>query len=220
MSSLPMEGAKWAAGSGIGTMPSQAVPPVQGGSAPLNTTGVAGPAPTLPGSGITWDKAMAAINKYAPAASLGLNILGQAKAKSYQSQLDKIAQPAQEVGSQLLAKFQSGQLSAADQFAIQQWAQQQRAAVQQYYQKAGLSDSSMATQALAQVDQQAEQMRQQAIQAELQQGLAALGVASPTLRAGVNAGMQSDLALMQGTSQFLQELARMNTGATPTGTPG
>jgi hypothetical protein len=170
----------------------------------------------LPSTG-TWETALQAINKYAPTASLGLNALGQYRAQDAQKQFANIARPAQEVGNQLLAQYQTGTLSSSDQFAIQQWVQQQKAAIKQYYAKAGLSDSSMAVNALSQIDSQAETMRQQAIANELKQGLSALGIANPALTAGVQAGFKQDAQLAGNSAAFLQELAKQY-GGTPSGT--
>ena len=90
-----------------------------------------------------------------------------------------------------------------------------KAQVKQYYARAGLSDSSMEVQALAQVDQQAESMRQQAINNTLRQGLNALGIANPTLTAGINAGVQQDQQFQQALSRFFASLGQQQTG-----TPG
>jgi uncharacterized membrane protein len=147
---------------------------------------------------------------------------------SAQKQLQTAAAPAQGVEKQLLNQFQTGQLTSADAQAIAQWSQQQMAQVNQYYQQAGLSNSSMHQAALQQVSQQADQMRQQALNNMLSNGLSAAGVANPLISAGVTAGVQQDGQTMQAMQNFLNTLARMNTPnptdtttkTTTTGTPG
>lgn len=136
----------------------------------------------------------------------------QAKNRSSaQSQLNAAAAPSQGVEKQLLNQFQTGQLTGADAQAIAQWTQQQTAQVNQYYQQAGLSNSSMHQAALTQVSQQADQMRQQALNNMLSNGLSAAGVANPLISAGVTAGVQQDGQTMQTMQNFLNTLARMNT---------
>ena len=146
---------------------------------------------------------------------------------SAQRQLNAAAAPAQGVEKQLLNQFQTGQLTGADAQAIAQWTQQQTAQVNQYYEQAGLSNSSMHQAALTQVSQQADQMRQQALNNMLSNGLSAAGVANPLISTGVTAGVQQDANAMQAMQNFLNTLANMNTQGktpaptpTPTGSPG
>jgi hypothetical protein len=165
-------------------------------------------------------------------ANAGLGATGlamQAKmGSSAQNQMNKIAGPTSAVGNQLLQQFQAGQISPTDAFTISQNAQHQKAQVDQYYAKAGLSNSSMHTQALAQIDKEAENQRQQAVQNMLKSGLAASGVANPTLVAGVNAGLQQDNAAMKSMQDFLKTLSGMGAqqaaapaaSPTPSGVPG
>ena len=146
---------------------------------------------------------------------------------SAQRQLNAAAAPAQGVEKQLLNQFQTGQLTGADAQAIAQWTQQQTAQVNQYYEQAGLSNSSMHQAALTQVSQQADQMRQQALNNMLSNGLSAAGVANPLISTGVTAGVQQDQNAMTAMQNFLNTLANMNTQGktpaptpTPTGSPG
>jgi len=171
------------------------------------------------------NKILAAGKAALPYANLGLgtaSVIQQARAGSAaQKQMNAIGGPAKGVSNQLLQNFQSGQLTGADSFAIADWTQKQKAQTDQYFQKAGLSNSSMHQQALSQIDKQADGMRQQALDSMLRQGLGAAGVSDPTLRAGVTAGVQSDQAAMQAMREFLKMMAQMNTPQpAPTGTPG
>ena len=170
------------------------------------------------------DKAMAAIgNNPLQAANVGLGATSLAMqasgAGSAQKQLSAAAKNAQDASNQLLQQFKSGQLTGADAYAITQWTQQQKASVEQYYQKAGLSNSSMHMDAIRQIDAQAESMRQQAVQNLLKNGLQAAGVANPLIQQGVTAGMNQDAAAMKSMQDFIGQLSKMNTPA-PTGTPG
>jgi hypothetical protein len=201
-----------------------------GGSTLTTTT----PEPGMTGNASV-DKALQALGKGGmnglQLAQLGLGGAAAVKqmkgAGGAQAQMQQIAGPAKAASDQLLTQFKSGQLNSADAFAIAQWAQQQKAGLNQYYSKAGLSNSSMHQQAMSQIDQQADVMRQQAVDNMLKQGLAAAGVANPTLTAGVTAGMRQDEQAQRAMQDFIGMLARMNTpqasqapAPTPVGTPG
>lgn len=148
-----------------------------------------------------------------PYASLGLNAYNLKNSLDATKALQGSAQQTGNVGSQLLSNYQSGQLSGADQQAIVQYQQQQTAAVNDYYAKAGLSNSSMHTQALQQVQQQAETMRQQALNNMLTQGLSATGTTNQALTAAAQAGLASSKDTSQAMGDFMTALSKMN--ATP-----
>ena len=158
-----------------------------------------------------------------PVASLAMNGKAQHKAQSAADQLNKIAQPASSTSNNLLSKFNSGQISAADSYAINQQMQQSIAQAKQYYASAGLSNSSMEHEAIQTIQNNAENQRQQALQNMLTQGLSAAGTAQGPQIAAVNASVQSDAQLQKATSDFMAALARMNAGGTtpnqPTPTP-
>lgn len=198
-----------------------------GPAAPGTSSAIPAPAAAAPnGFQATIQKALDTIGKNKlNTANLGLGALSayrQMKAGSAaQRQYQGIAGPTSAVSSDLLNKFQNGQVSGADAFAIAQFSQKQKAAVNAYYAKAGLSNSSMHQQALQQVDVQAEGMRQQALQNMLTGGLKAAGVANPLLARGVKAGVAQDNQAMATMQKFLSTLSGMNTpqASTPTGTP-
>ena len=215
------------------TAPASAAPPTgaptgspeggyYGGGSPGGSTAPLQASP-IPQS--TMDQILAAGKGALPYANLGLgtaSVIQQARAGSAaQKQMNAIGGPAKGVSNQLLQNFQSGQLTGADSFAIADWTQKQKAQTDQYFQKAGLSNSSMHQQALSQIDKQADGMRQQALDSMLRQGLGAAGMSDPTLRAGVTAGVQSDAVAMKEMREFLKMMAQMNTPQpAPTGTPG
>lgn len=142
----------------------------------------------------------------------GINMLTQ-KAPQLNPNLMAGATPAQNASNQILQQYQSGQLNPADQYNIAQWEQEQTQAVQQYYQSAGLGNSSMAQEAVAQVSSQAQAMRQQAQQNLLQSGLSAAGVANSATGQAVSLQIQQDQQAQQAQQQFLQALALMSAKA-------
>ena len=117
------------------------------------------------------------------------------------------ATPAQNVSTQILDQYQKGQLNPADQYNIAKWAQDTKAAKQQYYAQAGLADSSMAQQDIAQVDAQASAMRDQALQNMLQGGLNAAGIANTAVGQAVQLQIAQDQQAQQAQQQFFQMLA-------------
>ena len=194
--------------------------PGTGVQAPADLTSTAGAGPSA--SSPSWlSTALGGAKTALPYASLATNLYAMQKAGSAAGALNKSAGTTGNVGSQLLAGFQSGQLSGADQQAIAQYGQQQTAAVNDYYAKAGLSNSSMHTQALQQVQQQAETMRQQALQNMLSQGLSATGTTNNALTAAANAGLAQSKDTSAAMQDFMKALSQMNAqpGATPTVTP-
>lgn len=147
----------------------------------------------------------------APYAGLAASVYGQRQQAGAQKQFQKLAQPVSDASNQLLNQFKAGQLNPTDQYAIAQWSDQAKAQAKQYYAKAGLSNSSMEQSALAQIDAQGENMRQQAVQSLLTNGLKAAGVANPTLTAGINAGVKQDQETQTALADFMKVLAGMNT---------
>lgn len=161
----------------------------------------------------TVDKALKQLNSVAPYALMAMSAKGQGATKANgnnaAAQLNALAAPVANVESSLLSNFQNGQISAADQSAIAQWQQQQKAAVDQYYAKAGLSNSSMHADAVSKIGQQADAMRQQAVQNLLTGGLKAAGIAQGPQMAAIQAQLQSDQQSQLATQNFLQQLAKM-----------
>lgn len=136
----------------------------------------------------------------------GVNALMQKK-QGLNPTLMGAATPSQDASNKILAQYQSGQLNASDQYSIAKWAQDTKASKQDYYAKSGLSDSSMATQDIAQVDAQAGAMRDQALQNMLQGGLAAAGIANTAIGNAVDLQMQQDQQAQQAQQQFFEMLA-------------
>jgi len=127
--------------------------------------------------------------------------------------LSNLSAPLAATSAQLIANFNSGQLTAADSQNISQWKQQQQASVKQYYAQAGLADSSMAQQAMAQIDAQAVQMTQQALNNYLQQGSSVAGVAAGPMTSAVTGQIAQNTEAMQQQQAFMTALAKMTSGA-------
>ena len=85
--------------------------------------------------------------------------------------------------------------------------------MKQYYAQAGLGDSSMAQQAMAQIDAQAVQMTQQALNNYLQQGSSAAGVAAGPMTSAVTGQIAQNTQAMQQQQAFMTALAKMTSGA-------
>ena len=129
----------------------------------------------------------------------------------------KLGAEAQAASDKLLAQFNSGALTPIDAGNIDQWHSQTVASRKQYYANAGLSDSTMAQQDMAQIGVQAEGMKQQALQNYLTQGLNAAGIANGPMQAAINQQIAQDQAAQQAQAQFLQTLAMMSVGQSSSG---
>ena len=149
-----------------------------------------------------------------PIASLGMNAMAQKKARTAEQQLQSLAKPASDTSNNLLNQFGKGQISAADSYAINQQQQQDIAAAKQYYANAGLSNSSMELESIQNIQNNAENQRQEALNNMLTEGLTAAGTSYGPQMAAVQAGVQSDQQLQQATASFMQMLARMNAQST------
>ena len=191
----------------------------QGGTVPPNTGSPGGFTPTGNDSLDTALNALkaggnglkAASPYIGPAATIASLVQQKRGAESAQNQFNAAAAPTQQAEAALLNQFKNGTLTADQSLQVANWTANQKAATNAYYAQAGLSDSSMHTQALAQIDAQAQAMTQQMINTALQQGLQTAGVTNPLLTAGINAGVKQDAATQQAMMNFLNTLAKMNT---------
>lgn len=139
----------------------------------------------------------------------GFNALGgmMNKPKPISTDPNGVGANASATASALLNNFNKGQLQPTDQYNIAKWQQDQLASSKDYYDKAGLSDSSMATEAAAGVAQQAEAMRGQALTNMMNNGLSAAGVANTYTQQQVQLQVAQDQQLQQSQSNFMQTLA-------------
>lgn len=99
------------------------------------------------------------------------------------------------VGEDLVAQYKSGKLNPADQFAIDQWAAGALAQTRDYYARAGLSDSSMAKNAEAAIQNQAVARKQEALNNLLTMGTNILNITDRYQAMAVQAEMQANQAL-------------------------
>jgi hypothetical protein len=133
----------------------------------------------------------------------------QKNATSLGQEIQKLGIPLTQQSNQLLQQYAAGKLNPGDQMAIDQFIRQTTAQAKQYYANAGLGDSSMAQEAIQQIQMQGEQMRQSALQGYLQNAtnLATAGNAQQTT--GINAQISADQNLQDSQANILQALAAM-----------
>lgn len=140
------------------------------------------------------------------AGALGLNLASgiaqQRAGKDAASQLKAAAAPFNQTGQDLLAQYKSGKLNPGDEFKINQWQQEQIAKI-----KSQMGGNSTASRnAVAQIESQAQAMRDQARQGLLTQGLNALGMGTGPLTSAIQAQAQQDQALQQASGSALNSL--------------
>lgn len=217
------QGAAGAAPAAAGTPPSSTTTPPAPTAPTSPTSPGAGTAPTSTGDSMV-DKILAQM-KNNPLATAGLAMTalplfaGRPQVPQATRQQGELGANAKATSDQLLAQYRSGQLSATQQASIDQVTQQTKAQLAQYFASIGQSDSTAAKQAMAQVDQQAMQMKQQMLDTALQQGLNAIGVASGPLQNVAQTQIGQDRALTQAFGNFASQLgnfAGQKAATTPT----
>ena len=165
------------------------------------------PPPAAPAAAAGWGSTAL---KYGPLALMALSSGQKPQQTPQQQQASGIANTQQQVGQGLINQYNNGTLSGADAYNVAQWEQQQTQATKDYYARAGLSDSSMAQQAISGIQAQAASMRTQALQNYLSQGMSALGGAAGTLSPIIQAQINADQQAQQAQQNFLQTMAQMN----------
>lgn len=144
----------------------------------------------------------------ANAVPLGILALGVGAANAQQrpmpsqEQMQGLSAEAQQTAQQLLQQYRSGTLSAGQAASLDQLTRQTKNQITQYFASIGQADSTSHQQALAQVDAQALQMKQQMLDSMLQQGLQAIGVAAGPLNNVAQYQMGQDAALRQAYGNF------------------
>lgn len=155
------------------------------------------------------------------AGALGLNAVSalsqRNSAKQVPAQLKAIGQPAADVSNSLLADYQAGRVAPGADFDINKWEQQQIAAANSYYSRAGMPDSTAKLAKIRDIQAQAQSLRDKSRAGLLDGGLKALGIAQGPLSSAVTAQASQDQAFMQSQGQALQALmllqAMQNKGA-------
>jgi hypothetical protein len=167
-------------------------------------------APTTTNTGLM-SQIGSGLKNYGPMAMSAISAMKGSSPTDAQNQMQGISDTQQQAGQHLIDQYNSGQLNAGDSYNVAQWEQQQTQSTKEYYDKAGLGDSSMAQQAIAGIQAQASSMRQQTLQNYLTQGLSALGNAANTLSPIISQQIAADQRAQQAQSDFFKALASMNT---------
>lgn len=231
--STSLGGANFATGAGIGGAaagginPSSAVPtPTGGGSsgtAPIvdkSTQASAADIASANKGGIMQTLGLQdASGKINPlnaigAGMMGLNVYNQAQAKKqasdFAAQMKAMGAPLTAAANQLLQLYASGQLLPSDQFKVQQFSQQQKSQLKNYYAQAGLGDSAMLQSALQQVDSQAAAMQSQMEQAYLTNASNVATQGNQYTMAGIQQQIATDQKLSDAQMNLLSTLAQLS----------
>jgi len=185
-------------------------------SAP-GSTGPLGPGATTPPgvqqAGTSFVDKILADMKAHPinAAGLGLSAAGmlaqgRPKQPAQVGQLGQLGTTGQQTAQQLLDQYKSGQLSGPQQASLQQLSQNARNQINNYFASIRQSDSTAHQQALAQVDQQAESMKNEMLQQALNSGLQAIGVAAGPLNNVAQYTLGQDRNLQAAFANFANAL--------------
>lgn len=131
--------------------------------------------------------------------------------------LQGLSAESQAVAQQLIAQYKSGSLTPGQQASLDQLSQNTKNQLKQYFASIGQSNSTAATQALAQVDQTAAAMKQQILDNALQTGLQAVGVAQGPLNTVAQYQLAQDQQLKQAFGNFASGVGQLfgrNAGST------
>lgn len=143
--------------------------------------------------------------------ALGLGLMGAGTLASMnagkgqipnEAALNAMGADAANVSRQLIAQYQSGNLTPGQQASLNQLTQNTKNQLRQYFASIGQADSTAAAQAMAQVDATALEMKQQMLDTALQQGLSAIGVASGPLNSIAQYQLGQDAQLKQAFGNF------------------
>ena len=231
--STSLGGANFATGAGIGGAaagginPSSAVPtPTGGGSsgtAPIvdkSTQASAADIASANKGGIMQTLGLQdASGKINPlnaigAGMMGLNVYNQAQAKKqasdFAAQMKAMGAPLTAAANQLLQLYASGQLLPSDQFKVQQFSQQQKSQLKNYYAQAGLGDSAMLQSALQQVDSMAAAMQSKMEQAYLSNASNVATQGNQYTMAGIQQQIATDQKLSDAQMNLLSTLAQLS----------
>ena len=181
----------------------------------------------LDGASSLGSKALTSVeNNPLQAAALGLtgyNMVSQQQAQKsaqdFANQLKQLGIPLNNASNQLLAQYASGKLNPGDQYAIQQFVQQNIAQAKQYYASAGLGDSSMAQQAIQAIEAQGQAMTSAALQGYLTSATNLATAGNAPITAGINQQIATDQQLQNSQTNVLQALAQMAAAQNNTANP-
>lgn len=152
----------------------------------------------------TMDKVLNGLAKYGPLGLGAASILGnRGAAKKAAGQIREVGGPQRAIANDMITQAQAGNINQADQYQIDQWKQGAIAQSRAYYAKAGISDSSMAQNAEAEINAKATAMHEQARQQLLQTGLETLNITDKTQVAAIQAELAGDQQTQQQITQFM-----------------
>jgi hypothetical protein len=156
-----------------------------------------------------WGDIGAKALKYGPLALGGVSAIAQRQAYSRAAaHINAIAGPQRDLGNRLIAQFNSGQINAADQAAIDRWQATATAQSRQYFANSGQSNSTAALQSERDIGAQGNAMKAQALQNMLVQGTTLLNIADRYQLAAVQAELRGDTALMSMAGSFMGSYAK------------
>ena len=232
--------------SGAAAAPSAAVPSVGGApdlgagagevaapaalpETPPYPAGTQAPAPVVEKSMQTPDwlsKGMGAIANMSPntaltGAGLGLNAYSQIAARNamgdMQKQIKGAVAPLSSTQQGLLTQYNSGQLSAADQQAIQDYTAASKAQIRQQYAQMGQANSPQMAQAEAAVDQKAAAMMDQALKNYLTEALSVTGAITGPYAGLATQQIAQDASLQNAAKGVFSAMGAQQSGR-PAGT--
>lgn len=157
------------------------------------------------------------------AAGLGLTAYNAVanKPQGIGAELKEAAKPISDQAASLLAQYGRGEINPGDEFNINKWEHDQIARAQSFYASSGQGESTAALAAVGAIQQQAQAMRNQALQGLLQAGLQASGMALGPLTQAIQAQAAEDQQFAHATSSALQSLLLLQAMGTKTpGLPG
>jgi len=209
---------------GVGTDPSVASSP-DGGLAFYQQAGATPTADSAAGMGSKLQDALKLAMKYGPAGvSLLRGVMGKDAYARAAAGYGNVGATQRATANGLVQGYNNGTLNPAESAGIDRWAQQQVAALRQFYANAGTADSTQAKMAEAAVMQKATEMKNQATQDLLKVGLNELNTLDQNTVRGIQTNLQGDVAAQQAQAAFAAQFAKLigSTGqtATPATTTG
>ena len=144
---------------------------------------------------------------------MGLSLAGVGSQQNKQPEavgkLEQNANVSSDLARQYLAAAQAGQLTGPQQASLDQYKQQAKNQIRQYFSSIGQFDSTSRIQAEAQIDQTAVAMQQQLVQQTLQNGLSLMGAANTPLGQVAQYQMGQDQALVNAMGSFAQGIGSL-----------
>lgn len=179
-------------------LPDQTIPPTD---TPTPTPGTPTP-PGAPQSAV--DKALGYATKYGPLALAGIgNLQARSAAQKAGAQIAGVGGPQRDQANALLSQYNSGKLNAGDAAAVNQFKTDALAKSRQYFAQAGLSSSTQASAAEAQINAQAAAMTSQMLQGYLTTAMNELNITDKNQIAGIQAELSADQSATRAASDFL-----------------